>query len=414
MAKHVQGIAVANATSYKLYKLVSGVYTEIDTQSTGGAIDFDLSKLTFTEGTHELAVKAFDSTGTYADSNYSNTVSYTYVAPVVYYTITYKYMSGSTEIKTATTEQVAAGTTKNFSISGASRIDGYTINSVSPNGEQVINGNITVIYSYINDADLALTNLYNAAEYPFTRCYYGNSLNRLASNTKIVNPSRAGTTASLGLDVQKFPVEAGKTYSIKLYNAPTEATTVGTDEDEDGVYENATTIPYFGFYGLVFWETIDGTLSVRYFHTTSNGGRQLAYWNTSKPTGYTGDIPISETHDTSPFGITSDTPNAGAIVVTNLTTGTKSSELSKKCVFGAEANKFTQAAQVEINDESITHMSILFGCPTDTLYQMGTVNKVKVGVLSDEDRAAAIQTMQNGLVIVEGTRLPDSYIAYEG
>lgn len=261
---------------------------------------------------------------------------------------------------------------------------------------------------------LPVVNLYNAAEYPVERCYYGNSPNILASNTKVVNPQRSNTTASLGLDVQKFPVEAGKTYSIKLYNAPTEATTIGSDEDKDGTYENATTVPYFGFYGLMFWETIDGTPSLRYVHTTSNNGNQFAYWNTTKHSTYTGDIPISETNTAGVFGITSDTANAEAVVVTNLATGTKSSELSKKCVFGTEEAKFTQAAQVDIHDDSITHMSIMFGCPRDTLYQMGTVGGVKVGVLSDEDRAAAIQTMQNGLIIVEGTKLPANYVAYEG
>ena len=268
-----------------------------------------------------------------------------------------------------------------------------------------------VIYTV---ADLPVVNLYNAADYPVERCYYGNSPNILASNTKVVNPNRGNTTASLGLDVQKFPVEAGKTYSIKLYNAPTEATTIGSDEDNDGTYENATTVPYFGFYGLMFWETIDGIPSLKYVHTTSNGGNQFAYWNTTKQSTYTGDIPISDTNDATQFGITSNSPNAEAVVVTNLATGTKSNELSKKCIFGLEETKFTQAAQVEINDESITHMSILFGCPRDSLYQMGTVDGVKVGVLSDEDRAAAIETMQNGLVIVEGTKLPTNYVAYNG
>lgn len=156
MAKHVKGSAVTNATSYKLYEYISGSYTEIDTQSTGGAIDFDLSKLTFAAGTHELAVKAFDSTGKYADSNYSNLVSYVYTAPITYYTITYKYMSGSTEIKTATTEQVAAGTTKTFSTSNAPAISGYTVSSVSPTSA-TITGNITVTYNYAANSGDATT-----------------------------------------------------------------------------------------------------------------------------------------------------------------------------------------------------------------------------------------------------------------
>jgi hypothetical protein len=150
MAKHVKGSAVPNATSYKLFNYSTGA--ELATQNSGGAIGFDLSALNLTAGTYTLAVKAYDSTGTYATSEYSNTVSYTYVAPIVYYTITYKYMSGSTEIKTATTEQVAAGTTKNFSIASASSISGYTCSSVSPSGQQTINSNITVTYNYTANA----------------------------------------------------------------------------------------------------------------------------------------------------------------------------------------------------------------------------------------------------------------------
>lgn len=76
MAKHVKGSAVTNATSYKLYEYISGSYTEKATQSSGGAIDFDLSTISFAVGTHQLAVKAFDGTGTYAESAYSNLASY--------------------------------------------------------------------------------------------------------------------------------------------------------------------------------------------------------------------------------------------------------------------------------------------------------------------------------------------------
>lgn len=75
MAKHVQGSAVANATSYKLYN--TGTGAELMTQGSGGDIDFDLSTLSLAAGTYSLAVKAFDSTGTYATSDFSNTVSYT-------------------------------------------------------------------------------------------------------------------------------------------------------------------------------------------------------------------------------------------------------------------------------------------------------------------------------------------------
>lgn len=64
-----------------------------------------------------------------------------------YYTITYQYMCNGTSIKTATTEQVTAGTTKTFSTSGAPVITGYTISGVSPTSATVT-GNTTVTYTY--------------------------------------------------------------------------------------------------------------------------------------------------------------------------------------------------------------------------------------------------------------------------
>lgn len=67
------------------------------------------------------------------------------------YTITYKYMSGSTTIKTQFTEQVTAGTTKTFSTAGAPSVSGYTCSSVSPSGQQTINSDITVTYNYTAD-----------------------------------------------------------------------------------------------------------------------------------------------------------------------------------------------------------------------------------------------------------------------
>lgn len=69
--------------------------------------------------------------------------------PTTQYTITYKYMSGSTEIKTSTTEKVNAGTTKTFSTTDSrAQVSGYTCSSVSPSGQQIINSNITVTYNY--------------------------------------------------------------------------------------------------------------------------------------------------------------------------------------------------------------------------------------------------------------------------
>ena len=68
--------------------------------------------------------------------------------PETTYTITYKYMSDTIEIKTATTETVTGGSSKTFAISNAPAIEGYTVSSVVPDGEQDINGNLTVTYYY--------------------------------------------------------------------------------------------------------------------------------------------------------------------------------------------------------------------------------------------------------------------------
>jgi lysophospholipase L1-like esterase len=71
-------------------------------------------------------------------------------ALLVHYTITYKYVdSDGKTIKPSTTESVAAGTSKTFTISDAPTINGYTINSVSPTSVN-INSNTTVIYTYVS------------------------------------------------------------------------------------------------------------------------------------------------------------------------------------------------------------------------------------------------------------------------
>ena len=67
------------------------------------------------------------------------------------YTITYKYMCGSTSIKAATTEVVNAGVTKTFSTSNAPAINGYTVSSVSPTSA-TIDKNTTVTYNYTANA----------------------------------------------------------------------------------------------------------------------------------------------------------------------------------------------------------------------------------------------------------------------
>lgn len=87
----------------------------------------------------------------------THTVTENYTLPVTLvqesggetkYTITYKYMSGSTSIKTQTTEQVTAGTVMTFSASGAPSVSGYVCTSVSPSGSQTINSDTTVTYYY--------------------------------------------------------------------------------------------------------------------------------------------------------------------------------------------------------------------------------------------------------------------------
>lgn len=72
MATYVKGDSVANATSYELAEKSGSDYK---TLTTGSEIDFDLSALSFTEGSHTLVVKAKASG--YADSAWSNEVTYT-------------------------------------------------------------------------------------------------------------------------------------------------------------------------------------------------------------------------------------------------------------------------------------------------------------------------------------------------
>lgn len=72
MAYYIKGDAVPNATSYELAEKSGSDYK---TLTTGSEIDFDLSALSFTEGSHTLVVKAKASG--YTDSAWSNEVTYT-------------------------------------------------------------------------------------------------------------------------------------------------------------------------------------------------------------------------------------------------------------------------------------------------------------------------------------------------
>lgn len=252
-----------------------------------------------------------------------------------------------------------------------------------------------------------IANLYNFADYPVQNGYYGNSIGLNSTDKSVLDFVNYRATVTTGLDIEKFPVEGGKTYSIKLYNAPTTAIVNG-DTNNDGVSEvGEKEVPYFAIWGLFFYETINGKPSMKYMYTICNNTSHIAYWNTSKPAGYTGSIPYTETNSTDVFKINKGN-NVNKIVVTNLTSGAKSCD-DTYCVFGNKANTYTQSCQVEINDPAITHMTVLFGDNTHTTYQMAS----KHGVLSAEDRAEAIETIQNGLMIVEGKKLPSVYFAYE-
>lgn len=141
MAKHVQGSAIANATSYKLFERISGDYTELATQNSGGAIDFDLSLIRFRAGNHTLTVKAFGDG--YNPSEYSNEVIYE--APLGYYTITYKYVYNGVELVAQTTETVAEGTTKTFVAGGMPAIEGYSVDTIVPESVEVYDDTVVTI-----------------------------------------------------------------------------------------------------------------------------------------------------------------------------------------------------------------------------------------------------------------------------
>ena len=99
-----------------------------------------------------------------------------------YYTITYVYIDGSgATVKASTTEQVAAGTVKNFATTDSrATVSGYTCNSVSPTNATV-NSNITITYTYtvVSDED-APTNL---KTYPLTWEAGGLDVNQGHENT---------------------------------------------------------------------------------------------------------------------------------------------------------------------------------------------------------------------------------------
>lgn len=163
MAIRIRGNAVSNAESYSLHKKVGATFDTTALITSTEGLDFDLSDLynkgILKDGAYTFAVRAH--APDYESSDFSNEVSYTFGTVGVQYTITYKFMCGSTEIRSSTTETVNKGTQKTFSTSEAPTIVGYTVSSVSPSGLQTINSDITVIYSYESSTAFATKGPYN-------------------------------------------------------------------------------------------------------------------------------------------------------------------------------------------------------------------------------------------------------------
>lgn len=278
------------------------------------------------------------------------------------------------------------------------------VNYKSQSGTYVVTKDETIT---ITMAEADIYNLYNPEENPVQMCYYGNSFGVSASAPTVINAGGNRVTKTVGMDICEFPVDGGKTYTVKLYNAPTTAVADG-DTDGNGTSDKGeVTIPYYYIHGFFFYETIDGKPSIRYAYSVANNPVQVAYWNTTKQPAYTGHLPISDTNDPSVFSIAQG-KNDDKIIITNLATGAKSSE-SAKSVLGPAESMFTQACQIEIKDENITGMTILIGNPKNSLYQMASQD----GILSEEDRATAFEIVEDGLMIVEGTRLPSTYLPYQ-
>lgn len=72
MATYIRGNSVNNATSYTLYRKSGGAYTPVETKN---MIDFEISALSLPAGDYVFAVKA--KAEGYADSEYSNELTYT-------------------------------------------------------------------------------------------------------------------------------------------------------------------------------------------------------------------------------------------------------------------------------------------------------------------------------------------------
>lgn len=245
----------------------------------------------------------------------------------------------------------------------------------------------TVKYT-VADVPIEIVNLYSAEDSPAGKWYVGNTWTVDSANTKVLLAKNTPIASSSALIVDNIPVESGKTYSFKLYNAPSEIA------KSDG-----SMIPYYGIVALFFYETIDGKQSVRYAHSmTGTFTEHVSYWNTSKYPDYTGAIPISGTDAAEDTFGTSKENNASLIEITNLTSGKKNSTER----FSVFKNSHSPAGQVKINSDGITHMAVVFGNPNDT-------NFISGGVPTADGFSTAIATIQNNLLFVEGDTLPESY-----
>ena len=292
--------------------------------------------------------------------------------------------------------EVPANTVVTWKVSAT----GYT----EQNGTEIVTS--TLSKSIILD-EITIVNLYNKTAHPANICSYQNTPALLGTNKSILLPNHVTTNRETslqsGVEVFQMPIEAGKTYSIKLYNAPTSITTNTYQENE------GKEVPYYGICGLWFFETISGQPSYRYSATNAGlKNTMYSYWNTGKPAGYEGTLDYPETTDLSVFALTSDC-NSDKVIIRNLTSNAQTNE-STSSIFKPASSNYTQSVQFTINDPAITHMTVLFGNPDDSRYQ--TMNNGALGQLSLEQRATAIKTVEDGLVIVEGTQLPDNYISF--
>lgn len=139
------------------------------------------------------------------------------------YTITYQYKCNGSSIKTATTEQVTAGTTKTFSTSSAPAITGYTVSSVSPTSA-TIDRDITVTYNYtansgsgseknvVFDLDLVNFRLTDYVSQGLFTVPESSTIDAIAYN---VNGANLNNNLPYGLTLTT-PIDASRAWTLEL------------------------------------------------------------------------------------------------------------------------------------------------------------------------------------------------------